>query len=115
MIAKKKHLDKQYATQFKTNKKCFNCRIKNYYTKNCYFLHKKKPEKSAKKTKYTWEKKNQANKAAAAKSKIDHNNSNAKFYPTSRAFINCAVSADRKQLKEWYFNLYISKHICNNQ
>lgn len=54
IIAKKKHLDKQNISKSKTNEKCFNCRKKSYYAKNCYFWNKKMPKELVKKAKCTW-------------------------------------------------------------
>ena len=53
MMAKKKHLDKQYTTKSKANKECFNCRKKGHYAKNCHPSNKKKSEESAEEAKRT--------------------------------------------------------------
>ena len=88
---------------------------KGHYAKNCHFSNKKKPEKSVKEAKRTQWKRNQANKAATARSTTDHDKSDAKPYPASRAFMTRTVSTSEERLEVWYLDSCVSKHICNNQ
>ena len=115
IMAKKKHSDKQHTTKFKANKECFNCRKKGHYAKNYHLSNKKKPEKSTEEAKHTRWERNQANKAAVARSITDHDDSDAEPYPASRAFMTHTVSADKEQSEVWYLDLCASKHICNDQ
>ena len=107
MIARKKHLDKQHATKSKANKECFNYEKKGHYANNYHPSNKKKLKKSAEEVKYTRWKRNQTNKAAAARLTTDHDNSKAKPYPASRTFMTRRVLADEKRLEVWYLNLCV--------
>lgn len=109
MMAKKKQLEK-YSTKPKTNEKCFNCGKKGHYARNYYISNKNNSEKSLKKVKCAWWKKNQA-KAAAARSTTDHDDSDTKPYLAGQAFMTCI---DEKQSDIWYFDSYASRYICNS-
>ena len=114
MMAKKKHSDKQHATKSKANQDCFNCGKKGYYAKECHPSNQKKPEESAEEVKRTRWKRNQANKAAAARSTMDPDNSDGKPYPAGKAFMTRIVSQDEEQSQVWYLDSCTSKHICND-
>ena len=115
MMAKKKHSDKQHAIKSKANEECFNCGKKGHYAKDCHPSNKRKPEESAEEAKRTRWKRNQANKAAAARSTSDHDDSDAEPYPAGRAFMTRTVSADEERSEVWYLDSCASKHICNDQ
>lgn len=52
-MVKKKQLEK-YSARLKTNKKYFNYRKKDHYTRDCYILNKKKPKELLEKAKHVW-------------------------------------------------------------
>ena len=97
MMAKKKYSDKQHATKSKANEKCFNCGKKGHYAKDCHPSNKKKPEESAEEAKRTQWKRNQANKAAAARLTKDHDDSDVESYLAGKVFMTRTVSTGEEQ------------------
>lgn len=108
-MAKKKQL-KKYSTKLKTNKKCFNYGKKDHYARDYYTSNITKPKKLLKKGKCVWWKKNSA-KAIATRLTTNQESSNVKPYLASQTFMSYT---DEGQLGVWYFDLCISRHICNN-
>lgn len=88
MMAKKKQLEKNNPRQ---NEKCFNCRKIGHYIKDCHssISNKRRSEELTKEAKRIWWKKNQDKAITTRSTKND--DSNAKSYPPSQAFITCII------------------------